>query len=173
VGVHYPLGGFKQIAQSLRVAAEELGVDFRFNSKVQQVVVGKSPTSSLHSVTRLSPTWPPIGENSRAEGVLVEAPGGESRFLAADVVVTNVDVPFTNAHLLPPPHAVVDPAQRVSSAVVEFCWSLNRRFEGLNHHTIFLKETPIHRAWESVFKHNVFDPEHFNFYGACQQGTTT
>jgi phytoene desaturase len=55
---------------------------------------------------------------------------------AADVIVSNVDVPSTRTALLGEPA----PQLKMTPGVVTFYWGLKRMPEGLRHHTIFLPD---------------------------------
>ncbi|MEO0681177.1 MAG: phytoene desaturase [Pseudomonadota bacterium] len=73
-GVHYAMGGAGALAQGIADAAEELGVEFRWNADVDEIVV----------------------EGDRAAGVRLAS--GE--IVSADIVVSNADAGHTYSALL-------------------------------------------------------------------------
>jgi len=113
-GVYFPIGGMYSITTSLVRLAEELGVEFSYNSKVVEI---------LHSGKRIS-------------GVRTT-----NHEYQADVIVSNMDVVPTYRNLLPglkSPEKILK-QERSSSALV-FYWGINRRFHELDLHNIFFSE---------------------------------
>ncbi len=112
LGAYYPEGGIYAIARSIHQLAEELGVTFRFQTPVAEIVVA----------------------NARVTGVRTAA--GE--VLPASVVVSNADVVPTYRRLLPtqpaPEQTLRQP--RSSSALI-FYWGIDRSFPELDLHNIF------------------------------------
>lgn len=74
MGVYYPQGGVYEVIKALVKVGTELGVQFRTESPVQQIVV----------------------EAGKASGVVLES--GER--IVADIVVSNADMHHTETHLL-------------------------------------------------------------------------
>jgi phytoene desaturase len=112
-GAYFPEGGMYSIIQSLVKLAEELGVTFRYNSPVDEIVP----------------------EGKRAIGIKVE---GE--VIHADIIVSNMDVWFTYNKLLAN-HQQLHPKkilnrERSSSALI-FYWGIKKQFTELDLHNIF------------------------------------
>jgi phytoene desaturase len=112
-GAYFPNGGMYSITQSLVKLAEELGVKFRYNYKVDEIVV----------------------INNKAKGIRSK---GEN--ILADVVVSNVDVWFTYNKLLsnhPQLHPKKILNQERSSSALIFYWGVKKQFPQLDLHNIF------------------------------------
>ncbi|MBD1365282.1 phytoene desaturase [Mucilaginibacter sp. ZT4R22] len=112
-GAYFPDGGMYSITQSLVKLAEELGVKFRYNAKVDEIVV----------------------INKIAKGIRVQ---GEN--IVGDIVVSNMDIWFTYKNLLQK-HQQLHPQktlnqQRSSSALI-FYWGIKKTFPELDLHNIF------------------------------------
>lgn len=111
-GVWYPRGGMYQIVEALMSLARRAGVEFAFNSSVEQVEVnGRS-----------------------ARGVIING-----QRMSADVVLANADLPYVYQKLLPQDgQAEKLSRKRYSCSVISFFWGMDRRFETLAPHTLFL-----------------------------------
>ncbi|NVO33371.1 1-hydroxycarotenoid 3,4-desaturase CrtD [Hymenobacter lapidiphilus] len=132
IGAFYPEGGIYAIAQSLVRLAEELGVEFRYNEPVREILV----------------------ENGRVTGLRTDQgnyPFGQ--------VVSNMDVVPTYRHLLPtqpaPERTLSQP--RSSSALI-FYWGVARRFPELGVHNIFFSED-YKREFEAIFQQQTISPD--------------
>ena len=113
-GVWYPKGGMYQVVEALTSLASEAGVEFQFNSSVEQVEVnGRS-----------------------ARGVIVE---GER--LEADAVLANADLPYVYQNLLPRDGQVKKlERKRYSCSVISFFWGVDKPYDSLPPHTLFLAD---------------------------------
>jgi phytoene desaturase len=111
-GVWYPRGGMYQIVDALMSLAREAGVEFIFNSTVDQIEVnGRSVT-----------------------GVLLDG-----RQMGADAVLANADLPYVYQNLLPQDgQARKLNHKRYSCSVISFLWGLDKTYETLPPHTLFL-----------------------------------
>ncbi|WP_454804089.1 1-hydroxycarotenoid 3,4-desaturase CrtD [Mucilaginibacter phyllosphaerae] len=112
-GAYFPDGGMYSITQSLVKLAEELGVQFRYNYKVEEIVV-------INGIAK--------GIRAKGENIL------------ADVVVSNMDVWFTYKRLLskhPQLHPKKILSQERSSSALIFYWGIKKQFTGLDLHNIF------------------------------------
>ncbi|MEW5830009.1 MAG: phytoene desaturase family protein [Chloroflexota bacterium] len=113
-GVWYPRGGMYQIVEALMALAREAGVEFSFDSTVEQIEVNRS----------------------RARGVTVDG-----QRLEADAVLANADLPYVYQNLLPQDGRVEKlDRKRYSCSVISFFWGLDKTFEGLAPHTLFLAD---------------------------------
>jgi phytoene desaturase len=110
-GTFFPKGGMEQIPQSLFRLAKELGVEFHFSQKVDEIIV----------------------KNNKAAGIKT----GDQTHMT-DIVVSNMDVLFTYRKLLPEakaPERILN-QERSSSALV-FYWGIKKTFPQLDLHNIF------------------------------------
>ncbi len=113
-GVWYPKGGMYSVVEALVKLAEESGVEFIFNAPVAQIAV----------------------QGKRARGVWVER-----QLLEADVVLANADLPYVYRELLPSDGQVAKlERKRYSCSVISFFWGLDKPYEMLPPHTLFLAD---------------------------------
>ncbi|MFP4484014.1 MAG: phytoene desaturase family protein [Spirochaetaceae bacterium] len=118
LGTWYPDGGFSGVADAMRTVCADLGVKFVFNCEVTGLVT----------------------DNGRVTRVQVRD-GCDTDELAPDVVVANADYPHVELELLPESARSI-PARRwdraaLAPAVVNYYIGLNRKLDGLAHHTFF------------------------------------
>jgi phytoene desaturase len=113
-GTYFPKGGMHSITMSLYQLACDIGVEFKFNQKVDQIVTDKN----------------------KATGILVN-----KEPIAADVVISNSDVVPTYRQLLKQHRAPEKILQqpRSSSALI-FYWGIKKEFPQLDLHNIFFSE---------------------------------
>jgi diapolycopene oxygenase len=110
-GVFFPEGGMASIPQAVYALAQELGVRFHFNTRVEEILVREG---KVHGVRTSTATYD------------------------AEVVVSNMDIWYTYRQLLPgqsAPERILQ-QERSSSAIV-FYWGINRTFPELGLHNIF------------------------------------
>lgn len=113
-GTHFPVGGMHTITQSLVRLATELGIQFRFNTRVNEITV----------------------ENKRVTGVK----SGDLS-LKADVVLCNSDIkPAYNILLKNTPAPKKTMQQEPSSSAMIFYWGIRKSFLELHLHNIFFSE---------------------------------
>lgn len=113
-GTYFPKGGMHQITMSLYHLATEIGVDFKFESNVEEIITIKK----------------------KAVGIKVN--GQRWPF---DIVVSNADVVPTYRKLLPThkaPEKIL--AQPRSSSALIFYWGIKYSFHDLDLHNIFFSE---------------------------------
>lgn len=117
-GVSVVRGGMSQLAKAVAELATDLGVAFRYGTKVREVLV----------------------TDGRASGVVVEGPGGERDLVQASAVIANVDVSTVASGALGDAARRAcrraDPARRSLSAIT---WAIVGRTSGfpLAHHNVF------------------------------------
>lgn len=125
IGTFYPEGGIHAITMSLYQLAQDLGVEFHFEEKVQEILLEKSGPRQVRGV-----------RTAKAE-------------YTAELVFTNMDVVPTYRRLLPdepaPEKTLNQP--RSSSALI-FYWGINKEFRQLDLHNIFFSEN-----YEEEFAH--------------------
>jgi len=111
-GVYYPRGGMYSVVESLVKLARGAGVEFIFDTSVEQIDVN----------------------GNSARGVMVNG-----QLLEADAVLANADLPYVYQNLLPQDGQAEKLAhKRYSCSVVSFFWGLDKTYESLPPHTLFL-----------------------------------
>ncbi|MFD2514055.1 1-hydroxycarotenoid 3,4-desaturase CrtD [Pontibacter locisalis] len=132
IGAFYPKGGIYAIAASLVKLAEELGVEFRYNEKVNRILTTKSKVTGVET------------SSSTYEG---------------DLVVSNMDVVPTYRRLLPNHSAPEKTLQqpRSSSALI-FYWGIKQSFPQLHVHNIFFSQN-YKTEFEHIFKHKTISAD--------------
>ena len=114
-GVWYPKGGMYRIVEVLMEIAQEAGVQFEFNTPVTQIKV----------------------QDKQAQGVLL----GDGRFRQSDAVVANADLPYVYQNLLPQDKLAKQMTRkRYSCSVISFFWGVDKPYEQLPPHTLFLAD---------------------------------
>jgi phytoene desaturase len=114
-GVWYPKGGMYRIVETLMDIASQAGVEFQFNSNVEQI-----DTSS-----------------SRAQGVRLTDGSRHD----ADVLLANADLPYVYQCLLPQDRMAGRLARkRFSCSAISFFWGVDKNYPGLGPHTLFLAD---------------------------------
>jgi len=125
-GAYFPDGGMYSITSSLVKLAEDLGVQFHYEQPVDEIIV----------------------EGGKAVGVKVNG-----SLIAANVVVSNMDVWFTYRKLLKNyprlfPENILN-QERSSSALI-FYWGVKQQFPQLDLHNIFFSanyEAEFNAIW--------------------------
>jgi phytoene desaturase len=123
IGAFFPKGGMYKITQSLVQLAESLGVQFHYNTKVQEILI----------------------EGKKAIGIKA----GKDEIHKADIVVSNMDIVGTYKKLLPAlpaPKRLLE--QPKSSSAIIFYWGIKKAFPALELHNIFFSEN-----YEAEFRH--------------------
>lgn len=114
-GVWYPKGGMYSIVETLMDLAQQEGVEFIFNSAVEQIDVNAT----------------------YARGVLL----ADSARLDADIVLANADLPYVYRQLLPQDRMAKALARkRFSCSVISFFWGVDKVYPELGPHTLFLAD---------------------------------
>ena len=114
-GVWYPKGGMYRVVEALMEIAQQAGVTFAFKTAVQHIEV----------------------HGNRATGVILE----DGQRLQADAVLANADLPYVYQALLPPDAWAEQLShKRYSCSVISFFWGVDRRYEALGPHTLFLAD---------------------------------
>jgi phytoene desaturase len=125
-GVWYPKGGMYSIVEVLMSLAREAGVEFVFDTTVE---------------------WIKVNHN-RASGLDLE----HNQQINPDIILANADLPYVYQELLPKD----DLAERISHkrfscSVISFYWGVDKPYETLGPHTLFLADD-YHQNFESIIK---------------------
>jgi len=130
-GVYFPKDGMHAITQSTFRLAKELGVEFHFNSTVQEIKT----------------------EKNKVVGVQVD-----NHHIPCDFVFCNTDVHFAHKHLLNENKLPFAVTQERSSSVVVFYWGINRTFEELDLHNMFYPDN-YEAEFDGIFKTGKISPD--------------
>jgi len=124
-GTFLPKGGMHSISKSLYQLAIDLGVEFRFNEKVERIATSGGQVNGL--ITKIAK-------------------------YGFDKVVSNMDVIPTYRYLLPDHDAPerVEKQERSSSALI-FYWGMDKTFQELGLHNIFWSED-YRREFDLLFE---------------------
>jgi phytoene desaturase len=112
-GVWYPKGGMYSIVEVLVELAHRAGVEFQFVASVDRIEV----------------------YGNQAQGIVLT----DGRYIEGDVVLANADLPYVYRNLLPYDRESERLAEkRFSCSVISFFWGVDKSYEKLNPHTLFL-----------------------------------
>ena len=121
LGTWYPDGGFSSVADAMYRVCRELGVRFEFETEVEAIESGKGRVEGLR-----------LG-NGRE--------GGDGDKISCDLVVANADYPHVETELLDSAVRSIPEKRwrkkKLAPAVLNYFVALDRRLEGLAHHTFF------------------------------------
>lgn len=114
-GVWYPAGGMYSIVETLVDLARDAGVEFMFGVDVERIDIDANAAHGLKLV--------------------------DGAHLQADVVLANADLPYVYESLLPPDETARSLSRkRFSCSAVSFFWGLDRPYDALPPHTLFLAD---------------------------------
>jgi phytoene desaturase len=139
IGAFFPTGGMVSITNSLVQLAEDLGVRFHFNTRVEEVVTEEQRVVELRVTSCKSGTF--SGEATLDSSLVTLS--------STDLLVSNMDVVNTFRRLLPharQPERIL--RQPKSSSGLIFYWGINREFAKLGLHNIFFSND-----YRSEFQH--------------------
>ncbi len=121
-----PVGGMSAIPDVLLMECQKLGVKVICNAPVQRILVT---------------------DKNRVEGVELE--DGSKKL--ADLVVANADLPYVYASLLRDKQkARHHRHMKYSCSAIVFHWALDKRYDRLAHHSVFLTE-PYKENFRKIF----------------------
>ena len=130
IGAFFPKNGMYGITESLVALAKDLGVQFHFNTKVEEIIVKNNKVTGLKIKQHLDNV-------------------NEVEFLPFDVVVSNMDVTPTYRKLLPHakhPEKLLN--QPKSGSGLIFYWGIKKEFNELGLHNIFFSDN-----YKTEFEH--------------------
>lgn len=127
VGTFFPTEGMNSITISLVKLAEDIGVEFVYNSTVDEIILDKT--------------------QKRVEGIMINGD-----FFEAKLIFSNMDVYFTYNKLLPNvkyPKKTL--SQERSSSAIIFYWGIKKEFPELDLHNIFFSNK-YKDEFDAIFK---------------------
>ena len=125
-GVWYPKGGMYRVVEALVEIAREAGVEFVFDTTVRQI----------------------DANGAKVGGVILD----DGHLIEADAVLANADLPYVYQDLLPQDvQAERLSHKRFSCSVISFFWGVDKRYENLGAHTLFLSDD-YRQNFESIIQ---------------------
>lgn len=147
LGTWYPKKGMHEIIKGMVTLAEEKGVNFLYNSEVEEIEI----------------------ENGRARRIRLIS--GEK--IAADVVVAGADYHHVDKHLVNPKYSNYTEdywdSRVLAPSCLLFYLGINKRLNNLRHHNLFFDE-PLGPHADAIYTHPRW-PEKPLFY-ACVPSVT-
>lgn len=134
-GLYYPMGGVHRLSLALAQLAAELGAELRYGAAVSRIE----------------------RDGGRASGVVL----ADGSRIAADLVVSNADLPYTYASLLGEPYPAID-RMEFSCSVVLMYLGVSRQYRQLLHHNLIVPRD-MRKACDDIF-HRHRMPEEPPFY---------
>jgi phytoene desaturase len=114
-GVWFPKGGMYRVVEAIQSIAERRGVEFRFRAPVESIEVSAGRALGAR-----------LADGSR---------------LPADIVLANADLPYVYRELLPPDGTAERlERKRFSCSTISFLWGVDRIYDQLAPHTLFLSD---------------------------------
>jgi len=136
-GVWYPKGGMYSIVEAIVKIAQEAGVQFEFQTAVEQIAVN----------------------GKKVEGVCLE----DGRFVKTDYIVANADLPYVYNMLLPQDGSAEELMEKAfSCSTISFFWGLDKPYPELPPHTLFLADD-YEGNFESIIE-DLTIPQHPSLY---------
>jgi phytoene desaturase len=126
IGAFFPKGGMYAITKALVHLAEDLGVRFHLNSKVQEIIT----------------------EKNKVKGLKIN-----DSVLNFDLIISNMDMVATYKYLLPHAHHPQKLlSQPKSSSALIFYWGIKKEFPDLQVHNIFFSKN-YEEEFKHIFQH--------------------
>lgn len=146
LGTWYPKGGMHKIIEGMGSVAEELGVQFHYNSNVEAIIVSEGA----------------------AEGLTVNG-----KTLAFDKIIAGADYHFVEQKLLPKAAQKYDEAywqnRKMAPSSLLFYLGINKKLPNLLHHNLFFDEDFEQHSFEIYTKPQW--PSKPLFYVCCPSKT--
>ncbi|GAC1442357.1 MAG: phytoene desaturase family protein [Sediminibacterium sp.] len=121
-GTWYPEGGMYSVVNGMYQLAVDLGVDFRFNQNVEQIVIDKHAAKKVLTKSRINGQW-------------------SMRYFNADAVIGGADYHHIETALLPKAYqsysAEYWDKRVMAPGCILYYVGLNKRLEGIRHHSLF------------------------------------
>ncbi|MDX1904920.1 MAG: 1-hydroxycarotenoid 3,4-desaturase CrtD [Thermonemataceae bacterium] len=146
IGAFFPKGGMYAITKSLAKLAEDIGVKFHLQTKVEEIITEKNVVKGLQV-------------------------GGE--MLPFEVIVSNVDMVATYKYLLPKAHQPEKLlSQPKSSSALIFYWGIAKEFPELRVHNIFFSKD-YQKEFEHIFIHQNLSEDPTIYINIASKGEPT
>ncbi len=127
-GTWYPKGGMYAVVNGMYQLALELGVNFRFNEEVSQIIVEKNKARKVETTAEV---------------------------YDADVVISGADYHFTEMKLLDPQYRSYSTGFWDRKVLAPSCLlyyiGLNKRLENITHHSLFF-DVPFEQHAKDIYK---------------------
>jgi phytoene desaturase len=127
-GTWYPQGGMYMVVEGMYKLAKELGVQFRFDEKAEQIVI---------------------------EGKSVKKVITEKNAYKADVVISGADYEFTETNLLPEKYRTYSANYWKKRVMAPSCLlyyvGLNKKLKNVRHHSLFF-DVPFDQHGREIYK---------------------
>jgi len=132
-GVFAPVGGFRQVAESIYKLCTDNNVKFQFDSSVTSIT-----DEGVHYITK------------DGESII------EKKFIDADLIICNADVPYATETIARPDNPNEEQETYdwndkfdFSSGVIAFHWSVSKSLDALNTHNVFMSANTTSDAEDS------------------------
>lgn len=146
LGTWYPMGGMFKVVEGMEKLNRELGVNIVYNSDVQFLPV----------------------KNNKIQEVIT----GDKSY-KADIIISSADYNFTEKNLLEEKDRSYSSkywkSRVMSPSSLIFFLGLNKKMEGIDHHTLFFDED-FGKHSDSIYKHPEW-PEKPSIYLSCTSRT--
>lgn len=145
-GIWFPKGGMYKIVEALVKIALENGVEFLYNTPVNGIKT----------------------DTTKVEGVFA----GDD-FYAADIVVSNADIPFVYKNLLKDKHADKFDKMKYTCSAFVFHWGVSKTYPQLEQHNVFISKD-FKESIKHIFntRHKYMEPSTFYIHAPAQYDTT-
>lgn len=126
LGTWYPLGGMHKIVEGMVSVAEELGVQFKYNEEVTNIIIPKNKAKEVKTVS--------------------------GTVYSADIVVAGADYNHIEQHILEPQYRMYSEkywdTRTMAPSSLLFYLGVNKKLKNLQHHNLFFDEDFTLHAYE-------------------------
>ncbi|MBS1747750.1 MAG: phytoene desaturase [Bacteroidetes bacterium] len=133
-GTWFPKGGMFSVVKSIHKLAEDLGVQFHFNSNAIQIQI----------------------ENNLAQSVVIENKSGQQETIPADIVIGNADYHFIEKQLIDQRYRNYDDRywekKKIAPSCIIYFVGLNKKLKNFVHHSLFFDSDFEQHATEIFIK---------------------
>ncbi len=146
IGAFFPKGGMVSLSRSCYQLATELGVQFHFNTKVNEIIVEKNKVAGIK-----------YNEVKREHNQHIDI--STTTFLPCDLVISNMDVAYTYRKLLPTqkhPEKTLNQPRALSALV--FYLGIKKEFPELGLHNIFFSKN-YKEEFDAFFKRQTLNDD--------------
>lgn len=125
MGLWLPRGGIFTLVKGIETLARRVGVRILTGERVKQILTRDGEVAGLKLANDNTDEWP--------------------------IVVSNVDVPTTQHHLLSENRVRPPKPLKMTPSVMTFYWGVRGKIQDASHHTIFMPHEPD-KAYEELIK---------------------